>query len=215
MLVTRTRPDSERKADEMHLAIRRYRVDPGSIDEVIRRVDEGFVLTISDAPGFLAYYALNAGEGRIATISVFEDQAGAEQSNEMAADYVKENLASLLPEPPEITAGEVEVHEVSKEGEHGRYATIREYQINQGAVDEALRQFNEGIVPILRDSAGFVEYYGLGAENRIAAVNIFEDRTEAEQSNAVAANYVEENLSSILPLSPEITAGEVVVYETR
>lgn len=199
----------------MHLAIRRYRVDPDSVDEVMRRVDEGFVPIISEASGFLGYYALDAGEGRLATISVFEDQAGAEQSNEMAADYVQENLASLLPDPPEITAGEVEVHEASTEGERGSYATIREYQINQGAVDEALRQFNEGIVPILKNSTGFVEYYGLGAENRIAAVNIFESQTEAEESNAVAADYVEENLPSILPLSPEITAGKVVVYETR
>ena len=199
----------------MHLAIRRYRVDPNSVDEVMRKVDEGFVPIISDGPGFLAYYVLSAGEGRLATVSVFEDRAGAERSNEMAADYVKENLASLLPDPPEITAGEVQVHEVGKEGERGRYATIREYQINQGAVDEALRQFNEGIVPILKERAGFVEYYGLGAENRIAAVNIFEDRTEAEESNEVAQDYVEENLRSILPLSPDITAGEVVVYRTR
>ena len=199
----------------MYVTIRRYRVEPDSADEVMRRVDEGFVPIISDAPGFYAYYALKAGEGRLATVSVFEDRAGAERSNEMAADYVKENLASLLPDPPEITAGEVRVHEVSEEAEHGRYATIREYQINQGAVDEALRQFNEGIVPILRDSAGFVEYYGLGAENRIAAVNIFEDQAEAEESNEVAQDYVEENLPSILPLSPDITAGEILVHGTR
>ncbi len=199
----------------MHVAIRRYHVDPDSTDEVMRRVDEGFVPIISDAPGFHAYYALYAGDGRLATISVFEAQAGAEQSNEMAADYVEEHLASLILDPPEITAGEVEVHEVSKDGERGSYATIREYQINAGAVDEALRQFNEGIVPILRDSPGFVEYYGLAAENRIAAVNIFEEQREAEESNEVAQDYVEENLSSILPLSPDITAGEIVVHGTK
>jgi hypothetical protein len=58
----------------------------------------------------LAYYALNA--GKIATVSVFEDQAGAEESIRMAADWVRQNLASLLPNPPEITAGEVEAHEL-------------------------------------------------------------------------------------------------------
>ncbi|MEV7525388.1 hypothetical protein [Streptomyces sp. NPDC091371] len=39
--------------------------------------------------------------------SVFEDQAGAEESVKRAADFVRENLASLLPNRPQITAGRV------------------------------------------------------------------------------------------------------------
>ena len=39
--------------------------------------------------------------------SVFEDQADEEDSNRLAADFVKANLAELLPNPPEITAGHV------------------------------------------------------------------------------------------------------------
>jgi quinol monooxygenase YgiN len=97
----------------MHVAIRRYRLDPTSVDEVMRQVNEGFIPLIKDADGFLAYYALNAGAGEIATVSVFEDQAGAEQSVRMAADWVRQNLAALLPDPPEITAGEVEAHELN------------------------------------------------------------------------------------------------------
>jgi hypothetical protein len=42
--------------------------------------------------------------------SVFEDQSGAEESNRRAADYVRQNLAQLLPNPPQITAGEVVAH---------------------------------------------------------------------------------------------------------
>ena len=88
-------------------------MDPASGDEVMRRVNEGFIPIIKDADGFLAYYALNAGAGEIATVSVFEDQAGAEESIRMAADWVRQNLAALLPDPPEITAGEVEAHELN------------------------------------------------------------------------------------------------------
>jgi hypothetical protein len=68
---------------------------------------------IKDADGFLAYYALNAGAGEIATVSVFENQAGAEESIRMAADWVRQNLAALLPNSPEITAGEVGAHELN------------------------------------------------------------------------------------------------------
>ena len=100
----------------MHVVIRRYRTDPGSVGEIMRHVNEGFIPIIKDAQGFLAYYALNAGAGEIATVSVFEDQAGAEESIKMAADWVRQNLAALLPNPPEITAGEVEAHELSLTG---------------------------------------------------------------------------------------------------
>jgi hypothetical protein len=56
----------------MHVAIRRYKLnEPGSVDEVLRRVNEGFIPIIEDAPGFLAYYALDSGGGTITAVSVF------------------------------------------------------------------------------------------------------------------------------------------------
>ena len=100
----------------MHVAIRRYRTDPASVDEVMRQVNEGFIPIIKASNGFLAYYALRAGAGEIATVSVFEDQAGAEESIRMAADWVRGNLAALLPNPPEVIAGEVGAEELNLTG---------------------------------------------------------------------------------------------------
>ena len=97
----------------MYVSVRRYEMDAETVDELMRRVEEGFVPIISNAPGFIAYYALDAGEGVVASISIFTDQAGAEESNRMAVDYVKENLAALLQFLPEITAGEVKVHKAA------------------------------------------------------------------------------------------------------
>ena len=100
----------------MYASVRRYDgVDPGSVDEIVRLVGEegGFASITSKAPGFIAYYAVVAGDGVVASISVFEDQTGAEESNRMAADWVKENLVSLLPNPPQVTAGEVAVHKTT------------------------------------------------------------------------------------------------------
>ena len=97
----------------MYASIRRYvGVDSKSADEIFRRVDAGFVPIISQSPGFVAYYAIDAGDGAVASITIFEDQAGAEESNRRAADWVKENLAGLLPSGPQITAGEVKTHTV-------------------------------------------------------------------------------------------------------
>ena len=97
----------------MYVSVRRYEMDPTAVDEVMRRAEEGFVPIISKAPGFIAYYALDAGDGVVATISMFTDQAGAEESTRLAADYVRANLASLVPDPPEITAGEIKVHKTA------------------------------------------------------------------------------------------------------
>ena len=94
----------------MYASVRRYETDLGSVDELMRRVEGGFVPIVSKAPGFIAYYALDAGDGVVASINIFEDQAGAEESDRRAADWVKENVASLLPNPPEATAGDVRVH---------------------------------------------------------------------------------------------------------
>jgi hypothetical protein len=70
-------------------------------------VNEGFVPIISQIPGFVALYLVDAGDGVMISTSVFQDQAGAEESNRKAADYVRQNLTQLLPKPPKITAGEV------------------------------------------------------------------------------------------------------------
>ena len=62
---------------------------------------------ISQIPGFVAYYWVDAGSGVMISTSVFQDQASAEKSNRRAADYVRQNLVSVLPNPPQVTAGEV------------------------------------------------------------------------------------------------------------
>jgi hypothetical protein len=98
---------SGRKEHRMFAAIRRYHTDPDSVGEVTRRVNEGFVPLISEMSGFVAYLALDAGQGEYGTVSVFEDQASAEESNRVAEEWVAENLRELLPSPPDYAAGEV------------------------------------------------------------------------------------------------------------
>ncbi len=94
----------------MYTSIRRYKIGAGSMDELMQIVNEGAVPIIRAVPGFIAYYVLDAGEDVIASISVFENQAGADESNRRAADWVRENITAFQPSQPEITAGEVRVH---------------------------------------------------------------------------------------------------------
>jgi len=90
----------------MYATVRRYE-GVSNPTEAAQRVNEGFVPLISQIPGFVAYYWVDAGSGVMISTSVFQDQASAEESNRRAADYVRQNLVSLLPNPPQITTGEV------------------------------------------------------------------------------------------------------------
>ncbi len=92
----------------MYTSIRRYEgLSPGTIEEIVKVVEEGFVPIVSAGAGFIGYHLVDAGGGVMATISVFETEAAAEESNRAAASWVKEALSTLLPNPPQITAGEV------------------------------------------------------------------------------------------------------------
>ncbi len=81
----------------MHASIRRYRVEPGSSAGVIQRVNQTFVPLLKEVRGFVAYYILEAEDGVITTISLFEDQDGADESDRLAVEWFKQNLVAILP----------------------------------------------------------------------------------------------------------------------
>jgi len=96
----------------MYVTIRRYEgvTNPS---EAGRQVKETFLPVISAIPGFVAYYWVDAGGGVMISTSVFQDKAGAEESNRRAAAVVRESLAALLPSSPQVTAGEVVAHKAT------------------------------------------------------------------------------------------------------
>jgi hypothetical protein len=96
----------------MYVAVRRYEGVTDS-QKVAQLVDEGFIPLISEMPGFVTYYFVDAGDGVMISTSVFEHKDAEEQSNFRAGQFVAEHLAPLLPNPPQVTAGEVVVHEGS------------------------------------------------------------------------------------------------------
>jgi hypothetical protein len=87
-------------------AVRRYEgiTDPA---EAGRLVDQSFVPLLEQVPGFVAYYWIDAGDGVMASLSVYENQAGADESVRVAHDWVRDNAATLIPNPPQVTEGDV------------------------------------------------------------------------------------------------------------
>ena len=94
----------------MYATVRRYE-GVTNTREVGTRVNESFVPLISQLPGFISYDWVDAGGGVMISTSVFQDQTSAQESNKRAADWVRQNkMATLMPNPPQITAGEVVAH---------------------------------------------------------------------------------------------------------
>jgi len=91
----------------MYATVRSYSGESDLVDSLVAH--EADVREIFDAiPGFRAYYLIRTAEGAT-TVSVFDDQAGAEESTRAAAAWVAENLGDGAPAPPQVTTGEVAV----------------------------------------------------------------------------------------------------------
>lgn len=93
----------------MYAVIQQYQFDLKASEEINRQVQEGLVRVLDKAPGFVAYYWLDTGEGAGSSLSVFEDKAGAEKSVRLTAAFMRRYLGKLVGEP-DITQGEVRVH---------------------------------------------------------------------------------------------------------
>jgi hypothetical protein len=90
----------------MYVAVRRYEGVRDS-QKVAQLVEEDYVPIISEMPGFVAYYCVDAGDGVMVSTSVFEHKDAEEQSTFRAGEFVAQDLGHLAPNPPQVTAGEV------------------------------------------------------------------------------------------------------------
>jgi len=94
----------------MHAVIRRYNTAQGAAAEIADRVNAEFVPIINQAPGFIAYYVVESGDGTLLSVSVFEDRAGSDESTKVATAWVRQNLGHKITTAPIITSGTVVAH---------------------------------------------------------------------------------------------------------
>ena len=98
------------------------------------------------------------------------------------------------------------------------YATVRRYEgIDKDRTDEISKKVGESLMPRMSKLPGFGGFFLIEAdEGVVTSVNLFETSDQAHESTRVAATWIrEEKLENVLPNTPKITAGEVVVHETN
>ena len=91
------------------------------------------------------------------------------------------------------------------------FAVIRRATIQSGAIDEAVRRDESGLLPILSSAPGFVEFMLLQAgENVGVSVTIFETQEQAEEANRRSAEWLKQNIVPLVAGPGETLAvGEV------
>lgn len=90
----------------MYATIRIYGEAEGLADAVAEHKAE-IVGRFREIDGFRSYYIVKTGPVSATSITVCDDQAGAEASNEVARDYIATNLGNLSVSAPEVHVGEV------------------------------------------------------------------------------------------------------------
>jgi hypothetical protein len=99
----------------MYATVRRYEgIDQNEKDDLTKKVGTSLMPRLSKLPGFGGYFLIEAGEGVMTSVGLFDTSAQAHESTRVAASWVREeNLERVLPNAPKITAGEVIAHETN------------------------------------------------------------------------------------------------------
>jgi hypothetical protein len=97
----------------MHASVRKYKVDPNDMDEISRRTADKFVPRVSESPGFAAYHFVDAGNGILITVTLGDDRKAVEQSADLAAQFVRDELSDIEVERVEAASGEVAVSQTA------------------------------------------------------------------------------------------------------
>jgi hypothetical protein len=97
----------------MYVSLRTYEMTEDWDEVLVKHLDEGFLPQVEQVPGFVAYYALEAGSRLFTSVTIAEDRAGIEESNRLAAEYVQRHLFDRFPTAPEITAGGIRASRVA------------------------------------------------------------------------------------------------------
>jgi len=92
----------------MFLTIRMYQT-PRPKQEIASYVEEHFIPSVKENPEFRGWYIVDAGEDKLASITLFDRLETVLEANEGSEAYRMENdeLRALLPNAPEIVVGEV------------------------------------------------------------------------------------------------------------
>lgn len=92
----------------MYATVRHYKGSDALVDALMPHEGEVQKL-LRDIPGFQAYFLVRTDAGDAVSVSVYDDQAGADASTAAAREFIAANTPDFAASPPEVMAGEVAI----------------------------------------------------------------------------------------------------------
>ena len=203
----------------MFASIRRYRLRHGPMEELARRVDDGFAEEIGAQPGFVSYEFIDCGEGEIITLSVFQDAQQAEASRRLAHRWTEQSLRDFEFSRIEALRGEIHVSraarnmlEPSHAGAKQKFASVRRYRLRSGSVPELMHIVDDVFAERIQHMDGFEAYHALDCgSGEIVSISLFRDQATAEESDERALQFVRDSLGAFDIERTEVIGGPVAV----
>ena len=94
----------------MFMSIRRYRIGGGELDEVVRRVDEGWADQLRNEPGFLSYHVVATEENELVSMTACQDEETLEKVIQKSGEWVGTHLSGLQVSLVDSRVGKVVSH---------------------------------------------------------------------------------------------------------
>src|SRR2546429_7365055 len=189
------------------------------MDDLTKRVDEGFVPEISMRPGFVSYELIASGDDEVVTVSLFRKAGQAKTSRELAQRWTEENLRGVQFRRIEALHGEVMVSRAAGamlEPVHarrpGRFASLRRYTLRSGEVGELMHTVDRVFADQIAELDGFEAYLALDCgHGELVSISVFSDQAACEESDDQALGFVQQNLAACDLERTEVIGGEVRV----
>jgi hypothetical protein len=202
----------------MFVSIRRYFVHKAPAKELAELVDQDFADRISAQPGFVSYEFLDGGEGEALTISTFHEAVQAENSRALARRWVDEALSDFELTTLEAVHGQIKLMHATAvrpprahPGAPAGFAAVRRARFARGSVEELVKRAEE----IARQLETLPEFYAYQVmdcgDGDIIAVSRFRERASAEQSDELAARFVQNELQGFDLTRNEWFGGGVIL----
>jgi heme-degrading monooxygenase HmoA len=197
----------------------------GFLEKVAERARDHIVPLIQGRAGFRGYCVFVTEQGDVAySVSIFEDREAAMDADQRVQQWIGANMSDLMPDAPEVVAGETVFHNVShpqeqqKDGQGSLFVIIRSYTGLTGQTETMHSLVSEHTLPAIKHAKGFRGFYAFRDEadpNRAISVTLFDDREEAMQTHEAVVAIMRDQLGSMAYGTPEVVVGETVVLATE
>ena len=199
----------------MHVTLRRYADAGARVDEIGRKVEQGLVPILRDQEGFRLYGAFASEAGDAVSISVFDRQEQGAQAHERARGWVQAELRDLLPDPPEVFAGETGFAELSPGLRDGArpFVVIRKFE-GLGPMEATREVVRKHTAPVITGSPGFLAFLNFRDSptgTRGAVVTLFDTRDNAIRSHERIVAVLREHGSGVVPAPSRVLMGQAII----